>query len=158
MIFSCVISPVCHLKYPYGCLSFHFFFLALFVFLFLLMLIMLFLYLCIYEIFKFESHWVPLSYGLVPHLSKKLSKFPSMKYSMQQCLIPFSFLNTLMPSVCCIVTTIMISITTVHIHMQKHRRKYIQADSVLFRYERFIINFWLRFFDQKRETIIKSLS
>ena len=25
---------------------------------------------------KFESHWVPLSYGLVPHLSKKLSKFP----------------------------------------------------------------------------------
>ena len=24
----------------------------------------------------FESHWVPLSYGLVPHLSKKLSKFP----------------------------------------------------------------------------------
>ena len=26
---------------------------------------------------EFESHWVPLSYGLVPHLSKKkLSKFP----------------------------------------------------------------------------------
>ena len=24
-----------------------------------------------------ESHWVPPSYGLVPHLSKKLSKFPS---------------------------------------------------------------------------------
>ena len=24
----------------------------------------------------FESHWVPLSYGLVPHLSKKLCKFP----------------------------------------------------------------------------------
>ena len=23
-----------------------------------------------------RSHWVPLSYGLVPHLSKKLSKFP----------------------------------------------------------------------------------
>ena len=23
------------------------------------------------------SHWVPLSYGLVPHLSKKLSKFPN---------------------------------------------------------------------------------
>ena len=22
------------------------------------------------------SHWVPLSYGLVPHLSKKLSKLP----------------------------------------------------------------------------------
>ena len=27
-------------------------------------------------ILYFESHWVPLSYGLVPHLSKKLSKFP----------------------------------------------------------------------------------
>ena len=27
-------------------------------------------------IYPFESHWVPLSYGLVPHLSKKLSKFP----------------------------------------------------------------------------------
>ena len=25
---------------------------------------------------EFESHWVPLSYGLVPQLSKKLSKFP----------------------------------------------------------------------------------
>ena len=25
---------------------------------------------------EFESHWVPLSYCLVPHLSKKLSKFP----------------------------------------------------------------------------------
>ena len=25
---------------------------------------------------EFESHWVPLSYGLVPHLSKKLSKLP----------------------------------------------------------------------------------
>ena len=25
---------------------------------------------------EFESHWVPLSYGLVPHLSKKLRKFP----------------------------------------------------------------------------------
>ena len=25
---------------------------------------------------EFESHWVPLSYVLVPHLSKKLSKFP----------------------------------------------------------------------------------
>ena len=25
---------------------------------------------------KYESHWVPLSYGLVPHLSKKLSKLP----------------------------------------------------------------------------------
>ena len=25
---------------------------------------------------EFESHWVPISYGLVPHLSKKLSKFP----------------------------------------------------------------------------------
>ena len=25
---------------------------------------------------EFESHWVPFSYGLVPHLSKKLSKFP----------------------------------------------------------------------------------
>ena len=25
---------------------------------------------------EFESHWVLLSYGLVPHLSKKLSKFP----------------------------------------------------------------------------------
>ena len=24
-----------------------------------------------------RTHWVPLSYGLVPHLSKKLSKFPS---------------------------------------------------------------------------------
>ena len=24
---------------------------------------------------EFESHWVPLSYGLVPHLTKKLSKF-----------------------------------------------------------------------------------
>ena len=28
---------------------------------------------------KEQSHWVPLSYGLVPHLSKKLSKFPSSK-------------------------------------------------------------------------------
>ena len=27
---------------------------------------------------EFESHWVPLSYGLVPHLSKKLSKFPQL--------------------------------------------------------------------------------
>ena len=26
---------------------------------------------------EFESHLVPLSYGLVPHLSKKLSKFPN---------------------------------------------------------------------------------
>ena len=25
---------------------------------------------------EFESHWVPLSYGLVPHLSKKLCKLP----------------------------------------------------------------------------------
>ena len=25
---------------------------------------------------EYESHWVLLSYGLVPHLSKKLSKFP----------------------------------------------------------------------------------
>ena len=25
---------------------------------------------------EFEFHWVPLSYGLVPHLSKKLSKLP----------------------------------------------------------------------------------
>ena len=25
---------------------------------------------------EFESHWVAFSYGLVPHLSKKLSKFP----------------------------------------------------------------------------------
>ena len=25
---------------------------------------------------EFESHWVPLSYGLVPHLNKKLSKLP----------------------------------------------------------------------------------
>ena len=30
---------------------------------------------------EFESHWVPLSYGLVPHLSKKLSKFPSYTFS-----------------------------------------------------------------------------
>ena len=28
---------------------------------------------------EFESHWVPLSCGLVPHLSKKLSKFPHMQ-------------------------------------------------------------------------------
>ena len=27
-----------------------------------------------------ESHWVPLSYGLVPHLSKKLSKFPNLTW------------------------------------------------------------------------------
>ena len=27
---------------------------------------------------EFESHWVPLSYGLVPHLSKKLSKLPPL--------------------------------------------------------------------------------
>ena len=33
----------------------------------------------------------------------------------------------------------------------------IQADSLLFRYEPFI-NFWLRFFDTRRETILKSLS
>ena len=25
---------------------------------------------------EFESHWVPISYGLVPNLSKKLCKFP----------------------------------------------------------------------------------
>ena len=25
---------------------------------------------------EFESHWVPHSYGFVPHLSKKLSKLP----------------------------------------------------------------------------------
>ena len=25
---------------------------------------------------RLRSHWVPLSYGLVPHLSKKLSKLP----------------------------------------------------------------------------------
>ena len=30
----------------------------------------------LHHIFEFESHWVPLSYGLVPHLSKKFSKFP----------------------------------------------------------------------------------
>ena len=29
---------------------------------------------------EFESHWVPLSYGLVPHLSKKLSKFPPTRH------------------------------------------------------------------------------
>ena len=28
---------------------------------------------------EFESHWVPLSYGLVPHLSKKLSKLRSQQ-------------------------------------------------------------------------------
>ena len=26
---------------------------------------------------EFESHWVPLSHGLVPHLSKKLNKLPN---------------------------------------------------------------------------------
>ena len=30
----------------------------------------------------FESHWVPLSYGLVPHLSKKLSKFQLLDRSL----------------------------------------------------------------------------
>ena len=29
-----------------------------------------------YYIHLSESHWVPLSYGLVPHLSKKFSKLP----------------------------------------------------------------------------------
>ena len=32
---------------------------------------------------EFESHWVPLSYGLVPHLSTKLSKFPLDGVSIQ---------------------------------------------------------------------------
>ena len=27
---------------------------------------------------EFESHWVPLSYGLVPHLSKKLNKISNV--------------------------------------------------------------------------------
>ena len=31
---------------------------------------------------EFESHWVPLSYGLVPHLSKKLSKLPLHTYQI----------------------------------------------------------------------------
>ena len=29
---------------------------------------------------ELESHWVPLSYGLVPHLSKKLCKLPHTHY------------------------------------------------------------------------------
>ena len=31
---------------------------------------------------EFESHWVPHSYGLVPHLSKKLSKLPPYSYDL----------------------------------------------------------------------------
>ena len=36
------------------------------------------------DCFEFESHWVPFSYGLVPHLSKKLSKFPT-----SDCLVSY---------------------------------------------------------------------
>ena len=35
--------------------------------------------LCVYTYILYK-HWVPLSYGLVPHLSKKLSKFPYILY------------------------------------------------------------------------------
>ena len=57
-------------------------------------------------------------------------------------------------SSCYIAIIIMTSITTVHIQMQ------IQGNTQatpLFKYESFI-NFWLRFFDTSRETILKSLS
>ena len=56
----------------------------------------------------------------------------------------------------CILTTIMISITTVHIQMQ------IQGNTKLRRLRcsgtNAFINFWLHFFDARRETILKSLS
>ena len=54
-------------------------------------------------------------------------------------------------NLCCTAIIIMISITTVHKHMQKHRR------TLLFRYKHFIINFWVQFFNTRRETIFKSL-
>ena len=40
---------------------------------------------------EFESHWVPLSYGLVPHLSQKLSKLPCCKIAKVEghCCLPF---------------------------------------------------------------------
>ena len=49
-------------------------------------------------------------------------------------------------------TTIIILITAVHIHMQRHRR------TLLFKYERFIINFWVWFFNTRRETILTMLT
>ena len=56
-------------------------------------------------------------------------------------------------SLCCILTTIMISITTVQqIHIQYiFKYKCRNRRTLLFRYEPFI-NFWLRFFDTRRET------
>ena len=43
------------------------------------------------------SHWVPLSYGLVPHLSKKLSKFLTFPLlfieTIQKCLRDVKILN-----------------------------------------------------------------
>ena len=46
-----------------------------------------------------SSHWVPLSYGLEPHLSKKLSKFPSLSLSLCICfsLAPFLSQSLFLP-------------------------------------------------------------
>ena len=33
------------------------------------------------------SQWVPLSYGFVPHLSKKLSKLPLANWSGNGCIV-----------------------------------------------------------------------
>ena len=57
---------------------------------------------------------------------------------------------------CCILTTIMIPITTVHIQMQiqgntKHRWLRCSGTNTF-------INLWLHFFNTRRETILKSLS
>ena len=46
---------------------------------------------------------------------------------------------------------------TTRIYIYKSHNTNTQA-TLLFRYERFIINFWVRFFDTRRETILKSLS
>ena len=36
---------------------------------------------------EIESHWVPHSYGFLPHLSKKLSKFLPLQFKVNQRVI-----------------------------------------------------------------------
>ena len=78
---------------------------------------------------EFESYGVPHSYGLVPHLSKKLCKLLIYIF----CFHSIAFVKVLY--------NLVISITTVHIQM--HIQIQYTGGHCRFRYERFI-NFWLR--------------